>query len=233
MVLRCNAQNSPPQKMLSGKFLWNWARAFLNSINVFSLFRIYLPLERGMALHLNKPEYPSPKNALCQVWLKLALLFLRRRFLNFVNVFSLFCNHPSLERGMALHLNKIEFTLSKDALYQVWLKLAQWFWRRRFWNFILNIFLLFCYYLPLEKGMVLHLKKLESTSPKDALCQLPSLFEIGLLVLKEKKNMWKVYDKTMTTDNGQIVIRKAHLNLWLRWANKTGNKFSPITGYTT
>ena len=116
---------------------------------------------------------------------------------------------------------------------QNWIYFIQWFWRRRFWNFILNIFLLFCYYLPLEKGMVLHLKKLESTSPKDALCQLPSLFEIGLLVLKEKKNMWKVYDKTMTTDNGQIVIRKAHLNLWLRWANKIGNKFSPITGYTT
>ena len=30
--------------------------------------------------HLNKLESPSPKDALCQVWLKLAQLFWRRRF---------------------------------------------------------------------------------------------------------------------------------------------------------
>ena len=33
---------------------------------------------------------------------------------------------------------------------KVWLKLAQWFWRRRFLNFV-NVFSLFRYYLPLEK----------------------------------------------------------------------------------
>ena len=31
-----------------------------------------------MVLHLNKLESPSPKNALCQVWLKLANWFWRR-----------------------------------------------------------------------------------------------------------------------------------------------------------
>ena len=31
----------------------------------------YLPLEKSGALHLNKLESPSPKDALCQVWLKL------------------------------------------------------------------------------------------------------------------------------------------------------------------
>ena len=40
----------------------------------FSLFRNYLPLEKGVALCLNKYEIPSPKDALCQVWLKLAQL---------------------------------------------------------------------------------------------------------------------------------------------------------------
>ena len=47
---------------------------------VFSLFRNYLPLEKGWALHLNKLESPSPKDALCQVWLKLAQWFWRRRW---------------------------------------------------------------------------------------------------------------------------------------------------------
>ena len=56
---------------------------------VFSLFHNYVLLEKGGALHLNKPKFPSPKDALCQVWLKMAQWFWRR-FLNFVNVFSLF-----------------------------------------------------------------------------------------------------------------------------------------------
>ena len=83
-----------------------------------------------MALHLNKLESSLPKDALCQVWLKLALWFLRRRFLKFVNIFSLFPYYLPLEKGVALHLNKFESPLPKDALCQVWLKLAQWFLRR-------------------------------------------------------------------------------------------------------
>ena len=38
-------------------------------VNVFSLFRNYLPLEKGGALDLNKFESPLPKDALCQVCL--------------------------------------------------------------------------------------------------------------------------------------------------------------------
>ena len=124
-----------------------------------------------MAFNLNKLESPSPKDALCQVWLKLSQWFWRRRFFNFINVFSLFRNHLLLEKGGALHLNKLESPSPKDALCQVWLKLTQWFWRRRFLNFV-NVFSQFRNYLPLEKDGVLHLNKLESPSPKDALCQV-------------------------------------------------------------
>ena len=85
-----------------------------------------------MDLHLNKLQFPSPKDALCQVWLKLAKWFWRRRFLNFVNVFSLFGNYLSLEKGGVLYLNNLESPSPEDALFQVWLKLAKWFWRRRF-----------------------------------------------------------------------------------------------------
>ena len=59
---------------------WFWRRGFFNLINLFLLFRNYLPLEKGRAFHLNKPESPSPKDALCQVWLKLAQWFWRRRW---------------------------------------------------------------------------------------------------------------------------------------------------------
>ena len=41
--------------------------------NVFSVFRNYLPIEKDVALHLNKMNFSSSKNALCKVWQKLAL----------------------------------------------------------------------------------------------------------------------------------------------------------------
>ena len=91
-------------RMLCAKFGWNWLSGsgeedFLYFVNVFSLFCNYLPLEKGRVLHLNKLESPSPKDALCQVWLKMAQWFWRRRFLNFVNVFRLFRNYLPLEKG--------------------------------------------------------------------------------------------------------------------------------------
>jgi hypothetical protein len=49
-------------------------------------------------------------------------------------------------------LKKLEFPLPKDKLYHVWLNLTQWFWKRWFLK-IFSVFLLFCYYLPLEKSV--------------------------------------------------------------------------------
>ena len=106
----------------------------------FLLFHNYLPLEKDGALHLNKLESPSPKNALCWVWIKLALCFWRRRFLKVGNLILSFPNYLPFGKGVALHLNKLESPSPKDALCQDWLKLAQWFWRRIFENFVKCIF---------------------------------------------------------------------------------------------
>jgi hypothetical protein len=76
-----------------------------------------------------------------------------------------------LERGYPLLLNKLDPSSPKDDLCQVWLKLAQRFWRR-FLNDPIP-FLHFCDYLPFEEDLALSLNKLE----------LPSLIEFGLLVL--------------------------------------------------
>ena len=43
-----------------------------------------------------------------------------------------FCDYFPFEEDLVLHLNKLEFPSPKNDLYQVWLKLACWFWRRRF-----------------------------------------------------------------------------------------------------
>ena len=64
-------------------------KIFFYFVNVFSLFRNYLPMENVGTLHLNKLEYPSPTDALFQVRMKLADWCWRRRFFDFLNVFSL------------------------------------------------------------------------------------------------------------------------------------------------
>ena len=55
-------------------------KKILNFVNVFSLFRNLLPLDKGVALYFNKLESLSPKDALCQVWSKFAQWIWRRRW---------------------------------------------------------------------------------------------------------------------------------------------------------
>ena len=129
-------------RMLCAKFGWNWpSGSWEEEFKISSMYFCYLViilLGKGQGPLFEKIESPSPKDGLYQVWLKLAQWFWRR-FFNFVNVFLLFGNNLPLEKGGALHLNKLESPSPKDALCQVWLKLAQWFGRRRFFNFV-NVF---------------------------------------------------------------------------------------------
>ena len=93
-------------------------RRFYKIINVFSPYSYYLPLEKGLALHLKKSESASLKDALNQVRLKFALWFLRKKLLKFVNVISLFLYYIPLDKGVALFWNKLESPIPKDALCQ-------------------------------------------------------------------------------------------------------------------
>ena len=121
---------------------WFWRSRFLYSINVFLLFRNYLPLEKCVTIHLNILESPSPKDAVCQVKFKLVVLE-KKIFKHFVKVISLFRNNLPLEKGGSLHskINWIIFTKwcfvpSLVEIYPVILKK-------------IFIFLPFRYYLPL------------------------------------------------------------------------------------
>ena len=75
-----------------------------------------------------------------------------------------FSYYLPLENSEGLHLNKLESPSPKDALCQVWLKFAPWFWRRIFWNNFIWIIL-----NPFTKG-----------------CFMPSLVEIGPVALEKK-----------------------------------------------
>ena len=101
-----------------------------------------------------------------QVCLKLAGWFWRKRFSSFDNVYSLLCYYLPLEKGGALHLNKLEFSSPKKTLSKGWLKLAPWFWRKTFLKFCQ------CMFISPWVGGALHLNKLGFLSPKDALYEV-------------------------------------------------------------
>ena len=90
--LHLNKHECPSPKILCAKFGWNWPTGSSEDFKILSMyfryFFNYLPLGKCGVLHLNKFECPSPKNTLCQVWLKLVHWFWKSRFLKFVNVFS-------------------------------------------------------------------------------------------------------------------------------------------------
>ena len=71
-------------------------------------FHYRLPLEIGEALHLNKLEYRSlMQDALCKVWLKLFSGSRKKDFETFSMYFWLYRYFFYLEKGVALHLNKL------------------------------------------------------------------------------------------------------------------------------
>jgi hypothetical protein len=67
---------------------------------------------------------------LCQVWVKIGLVVLE--IFNWPHPIFTFCDYLPFEDDLSLYLNKLELPSSKDNLYQVWLNLVGWFWRRRF-----------------------------------------------------------------------------------------------------
>ena len=94
---------------------WFWRKRFLKFHQFILAISYHLPLKKGVVLHLNRLESPSPKYNLCSVWLKLALWFWRR-FLNLIKVFfAIFLLSP-LRNGGTLYLNKLESSSPKDTL---------------------------------------------------------------------------------------------------------------------
>ena len=129
----------------------------------------------------------------------MAQWFTRKRFLNFINIFSLCRHYLSLKTAGTLHLNKPEYPSPNDGWnwsrvlekkIKMRKSLQQRQWQRRqtvdkFWSSLIRgrkypIF-------PFEDWIVmfLHLNKLKSPSPMDILCLLITLVEISPGILKK------------------------------------------------
>ena len=105
------ALNPIHPRILCAKFGWDWLSGsreedFLNFVNVFSLFRNYLPLEKDGALHLNE--------------------------LANLNPFTQGCFVPSLVEIGPVVLEKKDFLIS-SMYFQYFIIFSQW---KRAWPFI-------------------------------------------------------------------------------------------------
>jgi hypothetical protein len=147
-----------------------------------------------------------------------------RRFLNDPTPFLYCCNFLFFEEDLALYLKNLKFPLPKDDVYQVWLKLACWFWSRRFFK-IFSVFLLFCYYLPLGEGFPLHLNNLESSPPKDDLCHVWSKLAQWFWRRSRKcKSLQTDRDGRRTTYRWSEKL----VNFQLRWASKINHSITSL-----
>jgi hypothetical protein len=118
-----------------------------------------------------------------------------------------FCDYLLFEEELALYLKQFRIHFTQGWFIPSLIEIGLLFWRRFLKMF--SVFLLFCYHLPLGKGVHLHLNDLESPPPKNDLC----------IWSKFWRRSWKSKFTDGQTD-GQQAIRKAHLSFQLRWAKK-------------
>ena len=129
---------------------------------------------KGGALHLNKFESPYPRMH-CVKFGEISPAVLKKKM--FKNCQCFFnCYFVIISPWI-----KVETFIWKNwsphhPVLQVWLKFDQWFWWRRFVNFV-NVFSLFHY-----KGLSFE----QTWIPFTKGCSVPSLLEIGSVVLEKK-----------------------------------------------
>ena len=124
---------------------------------------------------------------------------LEKKIFKFVSVFSLFCNYLPWTRVRPFIWTKLNRLLPT-------MHCAKFGWNwpsgsgEDFLNFI-NVFLLFCNYLPLEKGRALHLNKLDSLQPRILCAKFGwnwpsgSIEEENVKSLRQCQHQWRTTDK--------------------------------------
>ena len=135
-ALHFNKLESRTPKELCAKFGWNWPSGsgkddFSNLFFFFhNLVIIFTSKKTEPFIWTN--VNPFTLKCIVPCWVEIGPVVLEGWFFKFVNLFSQFQNFPLLEKDRALHLYKFESTSPKDNLYQVWLKLTEWFLRKWF-----------------------------------------------------------------------------------------------------
>ena len=134
----------------------------------------------------------SPKNEFGLVLKKTIFKFSQCIFFNIILLFR-------------YYLFKLESLSPNDALCQVWLKLTQWFWKKK--EILISMYFRYIISISPWKRGAFHLNKFES-SPKDTLCQfwlkLAQWFWRRRRICEKYKTATKTTTTTTTmTNNGQ------------------------------
>ena len=169
-----------------------------------------------MVLHLYKLESPSPKDALSQIWLKLAQRFWRWRFLNFVNVFSLFHNYHPLEKDWALHLNKLRApNFFNQETLGTFLKALSKTTNKMYYPPFVSIFWVFLYlYWPKWVNQCQKILKSQTTLLLNHLCKTSLQFAYPHLKVTVSESDWWKNRNILTLDKDDFThFKKWFLNV--------------------
>ena len=131
---------------------------------------------------MNKLESPSPQNVMRQIWLELTQRFWRR-FLNFVNVFSLFRNYLPLEKGWALQFEQTWILMTQKGIVPSLVEIGPVVLEKKFF-LILSMYFRYFFISPLGKGWGPSFEQTWILFTQG--CNVLSLIEIGRVVLKKQ-----------------------------------------------
>ena len=95
----------------------------------FHCFLMIFPLKRTW-LFIGKNLNSLHSRLFC-ARVEIGVIVLEKNIFNFISIFSLFRNYLPLDKDVALPFNKLVFSLPKDAVCLVRLKLTLWFLRNR------------------------------------------------------------------------------------------------------
>ena len=117
------------------------------------------------------------------------------RILNIFNIILKFCFHLPLDRSVVVHLNKFESPPSKDVLYHLCLKLASMVLEKKIFKYFQYNFTILLS-SPLGEGRGRSFEQIWIPSIQG--CFVPSLLEIGLVVLEKKILQYFQYNFTIS-----------------------------------
>jgi hypothetical protein len=125
---------------------WFWRRFFFFKFQCIFTLLLLSPLGEGQSPSFEQTWIPSFQGWFKPSLIKIGPVVLEKIF-KWPHLIITFLWLSPLRRGPGPYLNKHEFPSPKDNVYQVWLNLACWFWRRRFLK-IFSVFFSFAIISP-------------------------------------------------------------------------------------
>ena len=188
---------------------------FLSLILYFCYFVIFSPLWKGQSPCLDRSH--SPKDGFYQDWLKLVNRFWSKKYKFCQCIAANLLIFPFGKWWGPLFVQNLNY-LTKSAFCRIWLKLGQWFWRIFVYKFV-SVFALYRFHFHLKKGGAFLFNKTQW-------CFVPSLIEIGPVVLEKKMKMSKDYNNDNNGDEQRrncdqkcLFERTAQVSLKVRLLN--------------